>query len=187
MISAQQLASALHGTGLIYKLDQRAWDFFDLTPRGFWSAYIVALILAPLQIGHRLLIFSAEKETLPFALYAVVEVLSYIITWTLFPFVMLFIAQLLGRMPRYFAHLVPYLWVQLPMGLVLFSVQLLVTLGALPADVMDPLNLVIMAVYAIYGTFVAGIGLQVATGTAIGLVVLDYVLGLIAYQIIGKI
>jgi hypothetical protein len=187
MISARELASALHGTGLVYKLDQRAWDFFDLSPRGFWNAYVVALFLAPLQIGNRLLIFDAEKEALPFALYAVVEVLSYIITWTLFPFVMLFIARLLGRMPRYFAHLVPYLWVQLPMGLVLFGTQLLVTLGILPAGIMDPLNLMIIAVYAIYGTFVAGIGLQVATGTAFGLVVLDYVLGLMAYQIIDKI
>jgi hypothetical protein len=187
MISARELARALHGITLLYKLDQRAWDFFDLTPRGFWGAYIVAFVLAPLQIGHRLLSFDAANETLPFAPYAVVEVLGYVITWTLFPFVMLFIAQLLNRMPRYFAHMVPYLWVQLPMGLVLFGTQLLVTLGVLPAGVMDPLNLVIIAVYAIYGTFVAGIGLQVATGTALGLVVLDYVLGLIAYQIIAKI
>ena len=187
MTWARRVAGALHGTGLIYRFDERAWAFFDSSARGFWNAYVVALVLAPLSIGHQLLIFDPEKDTLSFPLYAVVEVLGYIVTWTLFPFAMLYLGRLLGRLPRYFHYMVPYLWMQLPMGLVLFRAPILVDLGVLPAEMMDPLNLALIAAYAIYGTFVAGLGLQLATGTALALVVLDYVLGLLAFQVIAQI
>ncbi len=187
MTWTRRVAGALHGTGLIYRFDERAWAYFDFSARGFWNAYIVAVILAPLQLGHRLLIFDPEKDTLGFVPYAIVEVLSYIVTWTLFPFVMLYIGRLLGRLPRFFFYMVPYLWMQLPMGLVLFGAQILVDFGFLPAEMMDPLNLGMIAAYAIYGTFVAGMGLQIATGTALALVVLDYVLGMLAFQIISQI
>ena len=52
---------------------------------------------------------------------------------------------------------------------------------------MGPLQLVLLAVYAVYGTFVAGLGLAVTTGAAFGLVVLDVVLGLLLYQILNAI
>ncbi len=186
MSSARQLANALYGVWRLYKFDNSAWDFFEKTPQGFWGAYIVALVLAPLELTHALLQYD-DKQTLAFVPYAVVQALSYVVTWTLFPFVTLYIARLLHRTPRYFSYMVPYIWMQLPIGLLLFSVQMLTDLHIFPDDVLNFVSPVVLVVFAVYGTYVAGIGLQIATGTAFGLVVLDYVLGLIADNLISRI
>ena len=193
-MSAQQLAGALTGLGKLYKFDHSAWDHFDKTAKGFWQSFIVALLLAPLSLAHRLLQFgteaqntSADAPNLGFVPFAIVEVLSYIITWVLFPFAMLYLARLLNRTPRYFAYMVPYLWMQLPIGLLLFSVQVLTDLQILPAEVFEIVNMLVFIAFAVYGSYVAAIGLQVGTGTALGLVVLDYVLGLLAAQLIAQI
>lgn len=187
MTSARDFARGLYGVGLLYKFDARAWDFFDTSPRGFWNAYIVAVILSPLQLAHALLTFEPTKETLALVPFTIVDVLSYVVLWTLFPFVMMYIARLLGRAWRYLWYVVPYIWMQLPIGLVLYSVQLLNDFAVLPDVVVSVLNPLVLVTFAVYGTFVAGLGLQITTSTAVGLVVLDYVLGLIAQQLIAQI
>lgn len=187
MISARDFARGLYGVGLLYKFDARAWDFFEKSPQGFWGAYIVAVILSPLQLAHALLTFDPAKETMGRAVFTVVELLSYVILWTLFPFVMMYISGLLGRSKRYFWYMVPYIWMQLPIGLVLYSVQLLGDFAILPLGVVGIVNPLVLVTFAVYGTYVAGLGMQITTGTAVGLVVLDYVLGLIAQQLIAQI
>lgn len=187
VISVRQLAGALTGVGLLYRFDRRAWDFFDQSAKGFWGAFVVAGALAPLQIGRAVIQYDADKPGLNLIPYLVVEVLSYILTWTLFPFAMLYVSALLGRAPRYLAYMVPYIWMQLPLALPLFSVQLLTDLQLLPPVVLEVLGPAVLVAFAVYGTFVAGIGLQVVTGTAMSLVVLDYVLGLLADRAISLI
>ncbi len=187
MISLQKLAGALNGVGLIYKFDRRAWDFFDKSAEGFWNAYIVAVALAPLHVGRSIILFDPAKQSLDFVPYLIVEILTYILTWTLFPFVMLYIARLLDRTPRYLAYMVPYLWMQLPLALLLYSIQILTDLSLLPPIILGVTAPLVLVTFAVYGTFVAGIGLQVFTGTAMGLVVLDYVLGLLADAVISRI
>lgn len=186
-MSVQQMAGALTGLGKLYRFDQKGWDDFDKSAQGFWQSFIVAVLLAPLSLNHRLLQFNAETSTLDFVPFAIVEGLSYIITWVLFPFAMLYIARLLNRTPRYFAYMVPYIWMQLPIGLLLFSVQILTDVQLLPVEVLEIVNMLTFIAFAVYGTYIAGIGLQVATGTALSLVVLDYVLGLLAYQMVAQI
>lgn len=183
---ALRVRAALAGVKLIAKFDGRAWDLFDLSPAGFRHALLVPLILAPLQIGHRLFLFDPEKSG-DFGLNVAGEVLNFVVSWLLFPFAMLYVVPLLGRAPRYFALLVPYFWMQLPINLVISGLQLLVDGGLLSADVMGPLQLVMLAIYAVYGTFVAGVGLAVTTGAAFGLVVLDVVLELLLYQILNAL
>jgi len=187
MISARQLAGALYGLYLLYRFDVRAWDFFDKSPRGFWASYVVAFALAPLQLAHMAMLFKPDKSSLDFVPYMVVQTLSYILSWTLFPFVMLYISRLVQRESRYFAHMVAYNWMQLPLALTLTSMLLLTDLQILPAAVIGIVGPVILVAIAVYGTFVAAIGLQVVTGTALSLVVLDYLLSLIVGELIRRI
>ena len=187
MISARQLAGALYGLWLLYRFDPRAWDHFDKTTRGFWASYAGAFLLAPLQLTHAALIYGTRKPGLAFLPYMVVQGLSYVLAWTLFPFVMLYVGRLLDRGPRYMWHLVPYNWMQVPLALPMLTILIVTDLHLLPVEVAAVATSMMWVAFAVYGTFVAGIGLQVATGTALGLVVLDYLLGLIAEQIIGRI
>ena len=187
MISSRELARALYGVGLLYKFDRRAWDFFEKSPGGFWSSFIVAAIIAPLQLTHAFVTYDRAKESLAFVPYVIVQVLSYVLMWTLFPFAMLYVAQLLGRVRRYFWYLVPYIWMQLPISLALYSTQLLNDFALLPDAVAAFVSPLVLVTFAVYGTYVAGLGLQITTGTAVGLVVLDYVLTQMALLLIAQI
>lgn len=187
MISVQQIAASLYGIGLLLRFDPKAWTYFDKSPRGFWMSFSIAFLLAPIQLAHEVLMYSARKPTLDFIPYMVVQVLAYTLSWTLLPFAMLYVTRLLNRTPRYLWHMVPYNWMQLPLGLLLFSAQLLVDTHILPVGVVAFLSPIILVAFAVYGTFIAAIGLQIATGTALAIVVLDFMMGQIADQIINRI
>jgi hypothetical protein len=179
--------SALYGVRQLLKFKLEAWAYFDKTLPGFWASYLPAVILAPFLFAHELYQFSTGATKLNLFVFILIRVLAYIISWTLFPFVMLYVVQLLQRSHRYFWHLVPYNWLQLPVGLVLYSIYLLTDAGVLPVGVAGYAQLAALVVTAVYGTFIAGVGLQVTTGTALSLVVFDLVLGMISSELIARI
>jgi hypothetical protein len=187
MISVPQLANALYGTWLTLKFDIRGWECFETTLRGFWASYTAALVLAPFHLVHVVADFDPERTTLTFAPYLIVEVLSYVLSWTIFPFAMLYASEFLGQASRYFKHIVPYNWIRLPIEGPLYIILLLSDFGIVALEGVAFVNLLGLAALIIYGTFVAGVGLKIATGTAVGLVVLDFVLSLTTTLLIDRI
>lgn len=186
-MSPRELASALYALGLLLRFDGRAWEYFDKSAHGFWSAFIVAAVVAPFHFGHLALSYAKEPTTLGPIAFAVVQVLAYVLTWTLFPFAMMYIARFLGRGGRYFWHMVPYIWFQLPIAVPLFSFALLSDVGVISMDFYRFLNLAAMVVVAIYTTFIGAVGLRIPIGTAMSLVVLDYALTFLAGALIARI
>lgn len=187
MISIRQMAGGLYGVWLVLKFDARAWSYFDTTLSGFWASFVVAAMLAPLHFAHIILDFGDRQTTLSFAPYLIVEILGYVLSWTIFPFAMLYASEFLDRAPRYFWHLVPYNWVRLPIEGPLYVILLMSDVGLVTTESLAFINLLGLAALMIYGTFVAGVGLKVTTGTAMGLVVLDFVLSLTATLLIARI
>ena len=187
MISAQQLANALYGTWHVIKFDIKGWGYFETSLQGFRASFTPALLLAPFHFLHTVTAFSPERTELDFIPYIVVEILSYVISWTLFPFAMVYVSEFLGKAPRYFSHMVPYNWIRLPIEGPLYLILLLFDFGAISIEGVAFLNLIGLGALIIYGTFVAGFGLTVTTGTAMGLVALDFVLGLTATLINAKV
>ncbi len=187
MSTPRPLNPALYGVRQLIKFKLEAWAYFDKSLAGFWASFLPAIILAPFLFAHELYQFNNGASKLSLMAFVIVRVLAYVVSWTLFPFAMLYIVQLLQRSHRYFWHLVPYNWLQLPLGLVLYSIYLLADGGAIPVAVASYAELGALVITAIYGTFIAGVGLQVTTGTALSLVVLDLVLGMITSELISRI
>jgi hypothetical protein len=186
-MSPRELASALYGLALLFKFDGRAWEFFDRSPSGFWSSYVVAVIVAPFHFAHVFLTYGKTPPTLGPVAYTIVEVLAYVLTWTLFPFAMMYVSRFLERDSRYFWHMVPYNWFQLPIAVPLFSLALLNHLGLIPAQAYSVFNLFAMVVVAVYTTFIGAVGLRIPIGTAMSLMVLDYTLTFLAGALIARI
>lgn len=186
-MSPKEIANALYGLGLLLRFDGRAWQFFDKTPRGFWAAFAVAFLVAPFHFAHIALTYTPEAAGLAPVPYAIVEALSYVLTWTLFPFAMLYLSRIVGREEFYFWHLVPYIWFQLPVAIPLFGAALLSDLALIPMAAFQFINLVAMFVVAIYTTFIAAVGLRIPVGTAMSLMVLDFALSFLASALIAKI
>jgi hypothetical protein len=116
-----------------------------------------------------------------------VEFLAYVLQWTLFPFVMLYVAGLLQRRGRYFDYMLAYNWLQLPLTLFFLTLRIVGDFHIIAPQGVGVMELAGLAVFFVYGTYVAGVGLQVGIGTALSLVVLDFVVSLITSQLIYRI
>jgi hypothetical protein len=187
MISAPQLANGLYGTWLVLKFDVRGWEHFETTLRGFWISLTAALLLAPLHFAHAIADFDTERTSLTFAPHLIVELLSYVLSWTIFPFAMLYASAFLGQAPRYFKHMVPYNWLRLPIEGPLYVALLLSDFDLITLGGVAFLNLLGLTALIIYGTFIAGVGLKINTSAAVGLVILDFILSLTAALLIDRI
>lgn len=187
MISIPQLAASLRGIRLMAAFNPSAWSCFDKTPAGFWGSFVVAFALSPLNLIHVLLQFQNQPPKLAIIPYLVVEFLSYVLQWALFPFLMMYVAGLLQRRGRYFDYMVAYNWLQLPLTLFFLSFHILGDLHVIAPQGVGILELAGLAVFFVYGTFIAGVGLQVGIGTALSLVVFDFVVSVIASQLIFRI
>lgn len=187
MISVPQFAAALRGVRLLAAFNLKAWGYFDKSLAGFWASFVPAIALSPLNLVHVLLQFQNQPPKLGFVPYLVVEFLTYVLQWTLFPFIMLYVTDLLQRRERYFWHMVAYNWLQLPLTLLFLTLRFLGDFHLVAPQGIGVMELVGVAIFFVYGTFVAGVGLQVGIGTALSLVVLDFVLSLITSQVIMRI
>lgn len=187
MIGAGQLAAALTGLRLLLRLDPRGLELFEKTAGGFARSFIVAAMLLPLHALHWVLSFDAAKENLDLLPYLVVKALTYVLLWVLFPFVMLYVTELLERRPRYYWHIVAYNWLQLPLGLLMMPIAFMADGQLLPQSILGVLNLGALAAFFFYATFLARWGLMLAPAMAFGVVVLDFVLGEVVNGLVGKI
>lgn len=187
MISTWQLAAALTGLWLILKLDPAGLAFFERTPAGFWRSYVAALILAPLNLLHVVLDFPRADETLTLTPYLIVQALSYVLSWTAYPFAMLYVLRLLDREERFLAYLVPYNWFQLAVGLVVFPISLLFDVGLLSPPGAAFLQLLTLGLFMSYATFLARLALNIALSSAFALVVFDILLNLFINQMVERI
>ncbi len=187
MISIPQFAAALRGVRLLAAFNLKAWGYFDKSLAGFWASFVPAIALAPVSMAHSLLEFQNHPPKIDFIPYLVVEFLTYLLQWTLFPFVMLYVADLLQRRERYFWHMVAYNWLQMPLTLFFLTLRLLGDFHLIAPQGLGVMELAGIAIFFIYSTFIAGVGLQVSIGTALSLVVLDFVLSLITGQVISRI
>ena len=189
MSAGGRLRNALRGIRLVLAFDVRAWTYFDRSLRGFWASFIVAVLLAPLSFTHVVMQFGERTSGshLTFVPYLIVETLSYIVSWTLFPFVMMYLVDLLQRPQRYFSYMVIYNWLQLPLSGFVYLVYLAGDFHILPPGAAESIWLFGLLAFFVYGSFIAGYALQQGMGTALSIVVLDFVLGLITEQLISRI
>ena len=187
MITIGQLASALYGTWLILKFDPRGLDHFEKTPGGFARSFIVAAMLAPLQLTHAILVHDPARARLALLPFVVVQMLNYVLAWVLFPFVMLYIADWLQRRERYFWHLVAYNWTQLAIAAPVLIFVVLSDLHLLPAKLVAFLQLSVLVVFFTYQTFLARVALQISVLTAFGIVVLDWLMSQLLAQLVARI
>jgi hypothetical protein len=187
LIGGTRFRNALTGLKLLLAFDVRAWSCFDRSLGGFWNSFIVAVLLAPLSFAHVIMQFGEHSAHLAFVPYLIVETLSYVISWTLFPFVMMYLVQLLQRPQRYFSYMVVYNWLQLPLSGFIYLVYLAGDVHILPPGAAESIWLFGLLAFFVYGSFIAGYALQLGMGTALSIVVLDFVIGLITEQLISKI
>lgn len=173
----QEIAAALFGLSRLIRLDARGLEFFNASYRGFWNSFFVAALILPVHLLHSAMVYRQSEDIVVGPLYYVLlEIENYVIGWTLFPLVMIWVAGLLDRWPRYYQFLVPYNWFQLVIALLILPMSILSGLGILPAGVAGLFLVMAAAGSLLYLGFIASRGLEVSGVTAFGIILLDVLL-----------
>ncbi len=157
------------------QMDKAGLEFFDRSVDGFWRAFYAAVLVLPIYILTLLAIGDAPAEP---ELW-LIEAAGYAALWLAFPCLMLTLADLVDQRRHYFDFMVPYLWAAVPQNFLLSGVTLFSFSGLLPDGVGILLRVAAFFCILVHKWYIARVGLNVSSGAAAGLVVVDVALALV--------
>lgn len=172
-------AAALFALKQILRFDPRGADMFPNTPQAVLSSFRVAFYVAPVYILQSLAHYLGGSEPLDAFSYIVVEVLSYVIGWVLFPVVILQLAPHLTFGKNVFRYLAAYNWLQVFISAVLLPFVILRALDLISPEPAQLFIMIAATAFMVYNWFVARHALKTSGGIAVGFVLLDMLLSLL--------
>lgn len=178
MLTAGETAGALYGLSRLIRLDDGGLQFFNASREGFWNSFWVAVVVLPVYLIQSLVFYDRADLPVGPLTYAIIELETYVISWVLFPLIMIRVSTWLDRGHRFFVFAVAYNWFQLVISLVILPLALLNGLGALPQG-LAALLLGATAAFLVYTWFIAHKALDIGAGTAVGIVILDVLLSIL--------
>lgn len=175
MITTRELATALYGAWRLARLDPQGQNHFDASITGFWRSFQAAALLAP---AYALLItfdIGQREITVDPLRLLLIQCLAYTINWTAFPLVMVSMAQRLDRKENYLRFIVAHNWANVLQMAVFLPVAAVAAYSVGVASEILPLVATVMIFF--YQWFVARTVLGINPFQAVGIVVVDLVLG----------
>jgi len=158
--------------------DRRGLGSFDASIAGFWRSFRAAVICYPFYLF--LLAFRvshAQWQHSGIATILVVETIAYVISWVIFPLVILPLCGVLRRDDRFLTFMVAYNWSQVPQTALFTVIGIDGLTGLLPPGSLPAAELTAAVATMIYEWYIARVALSVGAAAAMLVVVIDLVLG----------
>lgn len=176
MPSREEILRALQGAWLLAKGNISGLDWFDLSVEGFWKSFAALLLAAPAYAVLLLDQYARFGWPQHLAGALIAEAVGYVAGWLAFPLAAIFLTRFLGLADRYVPLIVAVNWTALAqIGLYLA----VVLAGLVLPGPLFRLGLLTAAMVAlVYQWFVVRTALRTGSGTAVGLVLIDLLLGL---------
>ncbi len=178
MISVGEVFSALYGAGRLARFDTTGMAFFDISARGFWRSFYAAVIVAPFYGTLLAIRFSTAETSVSGARYIAVEIITYIISWVIFPVVMASFTKIIDREEEYPRFVIAYNWAAVLQNAVYIPLAMLAAGGAISGVNANMLGMAALMIILVYSWFVAKTALDLNAFMATGIVVLDLVLSI---------
>lgn len=182
-----EILQSIQGAWRLARLDRGGMAFFNLTVTGFWRSFFAAVLVAP---GYALLVaqkFDRGEATAPEVApsvaasgepaviwIAIVQGLTYALSWVIFPIAAAVVTWLLSLGRFYVALIVAGNWAAV--------IQMAAFIGVLalgyvvPAALVPVLMTVVTGGILFYQWFVVRTALQTSGGVALALVLIDLLL-----------
>ena len=179
MPNSAQVAAALYGAWRLLRGDPGGLTFFDQSHEGFYRSFFAAVLVAPGYV-ILILIHLAGIETQAGGLRILtVETIAYVISWTAFPLLMFRITDAIGRSHAYIVFVVAFNWSKVIQMLIFLPVSAITFAGFLPEVVAGLLNVTATIGILAYQWYITRTSLDISGFAAVGLVVLDVIIGVI--------
>ena len=180
MVSRAEINSSIYGAWRVAFIDPAALRYFNVTIEGFWHSFVaipitLVLVLPQFVFDHAAALREGA-ETVSVELFTTVKVATFLAVWMVFPVAMIWISRLLRLTDRYVQFIIVWNW-----GNVVGSAFMLPAAAlhgfAFPTEGMAG-TILLMFVLALlyYGVQVARAGLACGLGTAVGILIFEFVL-----------
>jgi len=179
--SSGEVASSLFGAYRLARFDPEGLKYFNLSLAGFWNSFFAAVIVAPLfgllvllQFGNITLDPAPSPIRFGFA-----HGIGYVISWTVFPVLMISMAKFLGREVHYARFIIAYNWASVLQNALYMPLAIFAQMGMLSPDAGTFLGLIVLTAVLFYVWFVTRIALEITPGRAAAIVFIDLVVSII--------
>ena len=185
MINAREIIYSLYGAYRLCVFDRRGMGFFNVTPEGFWHSFFSAVLVSPIY-GIRVFV-DIQKSRVPVLASTerifLIEGFSYLVLVFAYPLVMYYMCEVLDRRRRYLGYIIAYNWAGVWLALLGLPFVLLSAANFVPDTLTDIAGLLVTAVSLIVLWGIARTALEISGLVAVGLVAIDFVLGVIIQSI----
>ena len=189
-----EITKSINGAWRIARMDQNALNYFNMSVEGFWRSFLAVLIVLPLYVvflvlnlgqlsGMELPTGSATSKEL----YVAIKLAAHILGWLAFPIVMIPISRLMDLSQSYVPYIIVWNWSNVLVMAVILPAVLLFPPSAQSGQSAKLILMAAQITVLFYGYLVARAGLQCKILTAIGVVMLDLLLGLLFNLLAGRL
>jgi hypothetical protein len=169
---------ALAGSLRLAVGDRRGMRCFDASIDGFWRSFRAAAICYPLYLFLLALrVDHTQWQQSGTATILVVETIDYVISWVMFPLVILPLCGWLRRDDRFFAFMVAYNWSQVPQTALFAVIGIDGLTGLLSPGSLPGAEFVAALATMVYEWYIARVALAVGAAAALLIVLIDLLLG----------
>jgi len=173
VIVTQKTANAVLGALKLARFDASGLKLMESSRDGFFNSFWAAVIIAPFFILFLALKWQSGFVEGDIVRYAVIEASVYIMSWVLFPLVMIEICKIFGWQKNYFAFGTARNWTVLVQNSLYLPIAMADVSGLIDITTSAPMLQVVFIYMLIYSWFVARGALGVSALAAVGVVVAD--------------
>ena len=177
--STRDIVYGLFGAWRLAHLDRGGMAYFDVSDSGFWKSFFAAVLVAPIYIVFVALDMSEQVYDVGLLRVFLIHLLTYSMSWTVFPVIVHPICQAIDRDKSYVPYIVALNWAMAIQFLIYLPVAIILWLEILPSALAVILKLGTYAVLLGYEWFIARTALNVQPWPATGLVALNFMIGII--------
>jgi hypothetical protein len=173
MISTREISIALYGTWRFATLERSAIQYFDNTPEAFWRSFNAAAIALPAYALLVMLSFAQHPVEAGAVRILLVEAISYVISWVLFPLVMVAFTDTTKTAANYFRFIAAWNWSIVLQVFLFLAVSAFAASGTVPDNLGGFISLVATLAILFYQGFIAKTTLDLPVPAAVLVVVID--------------
>jgi hypothetical protein len=178
MPNRDSVIRSIYGAWRLAVLDPSGMAWFDLSIKGFWRSFFAAVIVAPFYALALVLsgdaAFAADAGAV-----ILVKGASYVLSFIAFPVAMILLCRLLSLTPHYVAYIVAVNWSAVIQMAAFLPFVLLGASGAVSPGVAGSLLIAVSMAVLFYAWFITTVALRAHGATAVALVLVDLLLGIV--------
>ncbi|MBT3700607.1 MAG: hypothetical protein HOE62_22145 [Alphaproteobacteria bacterium] len=168
-----EISSSLYGVWRLARRDPGGMNYLNLSVDGFWRSFFAAVLAAPTY----LLILLVQRASSEKEMTWLPELFSYALGWIIWPLVALGVLRLMGLGNNFIPYIIAYNWANVLHINFLLPIAIVAHGGVMPDGIAVLLSLIATLAVLIYMWWVAKVALGATTAIAIGIVVLDVLMG----------